>query len=84
MPSLFIGYYKALQENESKRGPIKQFEATPTQSLATSGRFAPTYVTSPYVIQHSTTQLANLSEMLFKLSLDSTYAITVYLSLFPF
>ena len=40
VPSLFIGSYKALQENGSKRGPIKQFEATPTQSLATSGRFA--------------------------------------------
>ena len=40
VPSLFIGYYKALQENGSKSGPIKEFEATPTQSLATSGRFA--------------------------------------------
>ena len=40
VPSLFNGYYKALQKNGSKRGPIKQFEATPTQSLATPGRFA--------------------------------------------
>ena len=37
---LFWGCHPFLLENGSKRGPIKQLEATPTQSLATSGRFA--------------------------------------------
>ena len=37
---LFWGCHPFLLENGSKRGPIKQFEATPTQSLVTSGRFA--------------------------------------------
>ena len=89
MPSLFIGYYKALQENGSKSGLIKEFEATPTQSLATSGRFARKSIRpdlSHFALWHTTLcwRLAYLSEIMFKLRLDSKYVITAYLSLFLF
>lgn len=89
VPSLFIGYYKALQENGSKSGPIKEFEATPTQSLATSGRFARKSIRpdlSHFALWHTTLcwRLAYLSEIMFKLRLDSKYVITAYLSLFLF
>ena len=84
-----LGMPSFLLKNGSKRGPIKQFEATPTQSLATSGRFARKSIRpdlSHFALWHTTLcwRLAYLSEIMFKLRLDSKYVITAYLSLFLF